>query len=971
MSTTILLIHRQLSFAVTVKQALERTKRFDVHPFVSVDSAVEYLATHPQDIAVVDFEMPSASGDEIVVLLRDTQANIPIIATPIVAESVMNALALQGSVESRFSARDLIPIIDNVITVRRTGTLTPPPTPEPEEEQSGLLTRIVPTTTADLRPPPAPPPAQGEAGKTDVLPKTREQSNFPEPDFSVPLAPFPPLPDEEEDVPTLLEFDAGQTRGTRESPAVPVDPSALFADLTSWAGDPTADLFGTDEQDDDPYDDDDQGNAFDDVLSSIDPASQPSRARNTFDDMLDSLRSEQPQEPLPARQQFLEFTLASGMDSLVEQIERKRSTDQFKAVTPESLPEYPEDLPDDSILPDEPPMPSFEDSGTVGDLITGINDSGFKNVLSILRGEQVTDEELDALLDQHAGRRDDTDDFLSELEADLGIAPTGAPAKQEFDFDSLDFTRTAPNESTPARVILETALDPNQPSETFSISDLLDSIEAQLPDHKPNVQPLPSWVREDEIRQKGSLSERIARRDQPEAPATLPEVPASQADLTVPHQPDAAEQTADYATVADELPGDFDELLEQMDAPADDPDAYAQTTMANTSQAPFHDMALQETMAAWDDAPAEPEDLPELPQTWDEPDEAPVQAWDDSPADEPDTPDVAQRPVLAEAPPAAAPADLPEPPRAPGYDTEFDRMAAYEVEIAPDEEPQIETTHVDDPYIAQLALSLTTASLEMAADATLITRDNQIVAYAGRMPREELLELAEGLNHRWDAPANGVSVRYGDLDSTGKRYLIYGRRTVDDMSLTIIISGSTRLTAIRQQSERLLTALRAVPDMADPALEDDLLDEAGDVLEFAPGGETLEASQTGSYELDESITRTPLAFVWALRDPSAALPKSTAQAIRSGLKVQLREQLWHVRDIRARDEYVYVLADVPGDDPPYRVVRELKQRAASIAHAQNRSLSPDHLWAPSYMIVTPGRPLEEEEIRQLVSLDRM
>lgn len=948
MSTTILLIHRQLSFAVTVKQALERTKRFDVHPFVSVDSAVEYLASHPQDIAVVDFEMPSASGDEIVLLLRDTQANIPIIATPMVAESVQSALGLQGAVESRFSARDLIPLIDNVVTVRRTGTLTPPPSPEPEEEMTGLLTRIVPTAP--------------EAGKTDVLPKTREQSNFPEPDFGVPLAPFPANPDDDDEPDAFGDFAFPDTRATLESPGVSVDPTALFADLTSWAGDPTVDLF--DSAPEEEYDAQAAADEFNDVLNSIDPESTQARQRNTFDDMLDSLRSEKPQEPLPARQQFLEFTLASGMDSLVEQIERKRSTDQLKAVTPEDLPEYPEETPSERMAADEPPMPSFEDSGTVGDLITGINDSGFKNVLSILRGEAVTDEELDALLDQHAGRPrpgDDTDDFLNELEADLGISSTGVPSKEEYNFDSLNFSAT-PTDSTPARVILETALDPSQPSETFSISDLLDSIEAQLPDHKPNVQPLPSWVREEEIRQKGSLSERIAKREQPD---TLPEAPA--ADVTMPHQPGVGEVTAEQPTMPDELPVDFDELLEEMDARPEDVDGYAQTTLPNASQAPFVDVSMDETLVSWDDAP--PAELPEeQADAWEE-EAAPTLAWEDLPEEH--TPEVAAPAVMPEEVPAAAEPVMAEPPRIPGYDTEFDRMAAYEVE-APSAEPEIETTHIDDPYIAQLALSLTTASLEMAADATLITRDNQIVAYAGRMPREELLELADGLNHRWDAPATGVSVRYGDLDSTGKRYLIYGRRTVDDMSLTIIISGSTRLTAIRQQSDRLLNALKAVPDVAEPAYDEDdnLIEDQGQLAVVADDG-TMQVSQTGHYELDERIDRTPLAFVWVLREPTATLPRPTAQAIRSGLKVQLREQLWNVREIRANDEYVYVLADVPGDEPPYRVARDLKQRAAHIAHAQNKSIAPDSLWANSYVVVTPGRPLDEEEIRQLVSLERM
>jgi REP element-mobilizing transposase RayT len=108
-----------------------------------------------------------------------------------------------------------------------------------------------------------------------------------------------------------------------------------------------------------------------------------------------------------------------------------------------------------------------------------------------------------------------------------------------------------------------------------------------------------------------------------------------------------------------------------------------------------------------------------------------------------------------------------------------------------------------------------------------------------------------------------------------------------------------------------------------------------------------------------------------LRDPNILLTRPVAQAIVSGVHVQLLERGWRVREIRAADEYVYLLADIPHDAAPYTVIRDLKRRSAQIAHATHAALDPATLWAEGYLIVTPGRRLEIDEIRQFVQFERM
>mgnify|MGYP001374590274 CR=1 FL=1 len=112
-------------------------------------------------------------------------------------------------------------------------------------------------------------------------------------------------------------------------------------------------------------------------------------------------------------------------------------------------------------------------------------------------------------------------------------------------------------------------------------------------------------------------------------------------------------------------------------------------------------------------------------------------------------------------------------------------------------------------------------------------------------------------------------------------------------------------------------------------------------------------------------------FVWLLRDPNAQLGSAAAQAIVAGLNVQLREQGWQIQTLEAREDHLYLMADVPGDTPSHEVIRDLKRRSAEIAHTQEPMLNADDLWADGYLVVTPGRALDEEEIQQFINFERM
>src|SRR5688572_9515704 len=114
MTTRILIINRHLAFAVTLKQALEKTGNYEVFPFTEVDAGLDFLREQPQDVALVDFGLPDVLGIELVRQLRDLQPNLAVIVSPRQTDSaILNGLRLQAMIDTPISARTLIPIIQS------------------------------------------------------------------------------------------------------------------------------------------------------------------------------------------------------------------------------------------------------------------------------------------------------------------------------------------------------------------------------------------------------------------------------------------------------------------------------------------------------------------------------------------------------------------------------------------------------------------------------------------------------------------------------------------------------------------------------------------------------------------------------------------------------------------------------------------------------------------------------------------
>ncbi len=813
MITYVLMIHRQLAFAVTFKQALERAGAFQVHPFTSPDDAIAYLKDNTQDIALVDFGFPDAPS--IIVALRAQQPDLAIIAAPAQPDNVMRALNLQGAVNARFTAREVLPLL-NEIMLMRTGRSSQP---------SGAT---VPLPTGDL----------------PELPTTQPKKS-----------------------------------------------------------------------------------SDDESLTSL-------------VDKLSRLREAPQHKPLTPRQErFVEFVLNDGMDDIFSDIaERKRAAPiKPENVPPPSIPESPH-APADRLAEEEPELPAFDENGTVSDLVTSVTDKSFRNVISIMRGEdERVEEESSGILrfsaEDMAGafstQREDAPpqpDRLPERKFEYDFDEMTAPQdgdaatklKTELDRDleqylaSLEVNTPAVDEpvserfpferppqfsdmDTPARIILEQTLGDSTQIDSFSVSELIASIEAQLPENRPKVQPLPSWLLESEQK-----AEDVARFiEEPDfLPDTLPEadlLDAVQPPESLPESP-VTERFSDQATVISQRQRLESETM-------DDATEWLQPTSEVFPEAPW----LEEPPAA----PMPVEAVPEAPKAADA---------------------------------ASGAFTLAEP--------------------------------ISDPHIAQLALSLTQVSLELTAQAALLARSGRIVAYAGSMDRVDMDELRRAINDDWEAQPRQARIRMVTIENAGKEYMLYSKLTDDGFTLSLIFTGATPLRDIRKQSKRLLDALEAVPDQpaGTTAPEDAPTQDAPKGVTELPTEEALTPEERAAISAAanaNSEMMTAYAVVWLLRDPASSLDVATSSAIISGMNIQLTERAWQIQDLQAKEDFVYLLANIPGDIPPYEIVRDLKRRSAEIAHRQNPTLKPDTLWADGYLVVTPGRQLDADEIQQFINFERM
>ena len=105
------------------------------------------------------------------------------------------------------------------------------------------------------------------------------------------------------------------------------------------------------------------------------------------------------------------------------------------------------------------------------------------------------------------------------------------------------------------------------------------------------------------------------------------------------------------------------------------------------------------------------------------------------------------------------------------------------------------------------AQHLTRLTLESSAQAALITRKNEMWAYAGGLSQEAAKEVAQTVTRNWDGQKGSDLLRFIRLESTKAEHMLYATRLGADVVLALVFDAETPFSTIRTQAGQLVTNL--------------------------------------------------------------------------------------------------------------------------------------------------------------------
>jgi REP element-mobilizing transposase RayT len=105
------------------------------------------------------------------------------------------------------------------------------------------------------------------------------------------------------------------------------------------------------------------------------------------------------------------------------------------------------------------------------------------------------------------------------------------------------------------------------------------------------------------------------------------------------------------------------------------------------------------------------------------------------------------------------------------------------------------------------AQHLTRLTLESSAQAALITRKNDLWAYAGSLSQNAAKEVAQTVTRNWDGQKGSDLLRFIRLESTKAEHMLYATRLATETVLALVFDAETPFSTIRSQAGQLITDL--------------------------------------------------------------------------------------------------------------------------------------------------------------------
>ena len=109
--------------------------------------------------------------------------------------------------------------------------------------------------------------------------------------------------------------------------------------------------------------------------------------------------------------------------------------------------------------------------------------------------------------------------------------------------------------------------------------------------------------------------------------------------------------------------------------------------------------------------------------------------------------------------------------------------------------------------VTKAAQHLTRLTLESSAQAALITRKENLWAYAGQLSQSAAKELAVTVTRHWDGQKGSDLLRFVRLEATKAEHMLYATRLAEDVVLALVFDAETPFSTIRMQAGQLVNRL--------------------------------------------------------------------------------------------------------------------------------------------------------------------
>jgi REP element-mobilizing transposase RayT/CheY-like chemotaxis protein len=131
--------------------------------------------------------------------------------------------------------------------------------------------------------------------------------------------------------------------------------------------------------------------------------------------------------------------------------------------------------------------------------------------------------------------------------------------------------------------------------------------------------------------------------------------------------------------------------------------------------------------------------------------------------------------------------------------------------------------------VTRAAQHLTRLTLESSAQAALITRGDNLWAYAGQLSQGAAKELAVAVTRHWDGQRGSDLLRFVRLEATKAEHMLYATRLADDVVLALVFDAETPFSTIRSQAGQLVNRLSTqTQEVAEPSINQRPLSAAYD-----------------------------------------------------------------------------------------------------------------------------------------------